>query len=238
MPKIRLTLLSFCAGALVATAITGMATPAAASCSDGPEEGVNWSDCRKRNLILRGTTLAEANLADTDLTSTDLRDANLDGANMTKANLLKAHLDGSTLVGTDLEKVVGYRSRFHDTDLTGADFEKAEMQRADFTGATLHNVNFDRSELGRVTFTGASLNNVNFDFAILARADFRDARLDGPINLTSAYLFLTRFEGQDLSSATGLVQSQLDLSCGDANTVLPEGLTQPASWPCSDEVVE
>ncbi|MEM9105231.1 MAG: pentapeptide repeat-containing protein [Pseudomonadota bacterium] len=238
MPKYRLPLLLSCAGALVVTAMTGLATPAAASCSDGPREGVDWSDCRKRNLILRGTTLTDANLADTDLTSTDLRDANLDGANMVKDNLLKAHLDGSTLIGTDLEKVVGYRSRFHDTDLTDSDFEKAEMQRADFTGATIHNVNFDRSELGRVTFTGASLNNVNFDFAILARADFRDARLDGPINLTSAYLFLTRFEGQDLSDATGLVQAQLDLSCGNSETVLPEGLTQPSSWPCSEEAVE
>lgn len=238
MPKIRLPLLSTCAGALVVTAMTGLATPALAGCSDGPEKGVDWSECRKRNLILRGTTLTDANLADTDLTSTDLRDANLDGAEMTKANLLKAHLDGSKLIGANLEKVVGYRSRFHDTDMTDANFEKAEMQRADFTGATLHNVNFDRSELGRVTFTGASLSDVNFDFAILARADFRDARLEGPINLTSAYLFLTRFEGVDLSVATGLVQSQINLSCGNGDTVLPDGLTHPASWPCSEEAVE
>ena len=238
MPIIRLPLLASCAGAIAVAAFAGLATPAIAGCSDGPREGVDWSECRKRNLILQGTTLTDANLATTDLTSTDLRDANLDGVDMTKANLLKAHLDGSSLKGADMEKVVGYRSRFNDTDLTDADFEKAEMQRADFSGATLHNVNFDRSELSRVIFTGASLNNVDFDFAILARADFRDARLAGPVNLTSAYLFLTRFEGVDLTNATGLVQEQINLSCGDADTVLPEGLSQPSSWPCSEEAVE
>lgn len=104
-------------GSPVSTAIAG--------CSDGPGADVNWSDCRKRNLILRGSTLTGADLSETDLTSTDLRESKLDGANLTKANLLKSSLDGSTMIGANLSRAVGYRTRFHDTNLTNADFEKA-----------------------------------------------------------------------------------------------------------------
>lgn len=236
----QISRLSLCASMVVSAmfaAMTGFVSPAVAGCSDGPAKEVDWADCRKRNLILRGTTLTGSDMHGTDLTSTDLRDTNLDGADLTKANLLNSHLSGSSLVGANLSRVVGFRSMFHDTDLTQVDFEKSEMQRAEFDGSILHDVNFDKAELGRATFAGATLSNVNFDFAILARTDFRDAKLDGPINLTSAYLYLTRFEGLDLSAASGLVQAQLDLSCGDDETVLPEGLTSPASWPCDDETV-
>lgn len=74
-----------------------------------------------------------------------------------------------------------------------------------------------------------------FQYANLARADFRDANLSGDINMAFAYLFLTRFEGQDLSTVTGIEQSQLDLSCGDSTTILPAGLSPSADWPCDDE---
>ena len=58
---------------------------------------------------------------------------------------------------------------------------------------------------------------------------------EGPLNFTDAFLFLTRFEGLDLSAATGLQQMQIDLACGDDKTKLPEGLKVPATWPCKFE---
>lgn len=233
----RLPLLASLVPTLAVVALTGFSAPALAGCSDGPRAGVDWADCRKRNLILRGTTLTDANLFGTDLTSTDLRNTMLDSANMIKANLLNAHLDGSSLKGANLERAVGFRTRFHNTDLTDVNFEKSELQRADFSGSTVHNVNFDKAELGRATFSGANLSDVNFNFAILARTDFRGAVLSGPINFTSAYMYLTRIEGQDLSGTSGLIQSQIDLTCGNSQTVLPEGLTHPGHWPCSDDAV-
>ena len=90
------------ATAVAATALIGYAIPALASCSDGPQKGVDWANCRKHNLIHRGTTLAGADLRGTDLASTDLRDTVLDSANLTKANLLRAVLDGSSPKGANL----------------------------------------------------------------------------------------------------------------------------------------
>jgi uncharacterized protein YjbI with pentapeptide repeats len=221
--------------ALVLTALTGISEPAAAACSNSPGVGVDWADCRKRNLILSGSTLTDADMSGADLASTDLRDSKLDGVNFTKATLLRTYMNASTLVGANFNKAVGYRTHFDGANLTGADLEKSEMQRADFSNATLRDVNFSKSELGRARFAGATIDNANFDFANLARAEFRGANISGDIQFTQAFLYRTRLEGQDLSGATGLVQSQIDISCGDENTVLPAGLVPPAGWPCQEE---
>ena len=53
------------------------------------------------------------------------------------------------------------------------------------------------------------------------------------VRLDGAFLLGSRFEGVDLSGTVGLEQAQLDLTCGDAATVLPAGLTTPARWPCA-----
>jgi hypothetical protein len=45
-------------------------------------------------------------------------------------------------------------------------------------------------------------------------------------------MFVTRVEGLDLSTATGLTQAQVDVACGDDKTKLPAKLTVPKSWPC------
>ena len=75
------------------------------------------------------------------------------------------------------------------------------------------------------------MTGMNFNYANISRADFRGTAL-GDATMEGTYLFLTRFEGADLSSTTGLTQEQLSLACGDQATVLPAGLTAPASWPC------
>lgn len=211
-------------------------TPAsAADCNADPKAGIDWSGCRKRNLIIGGTDLVGANLSETDFTSTDLRKSGLDGADLSKANLLRSMLDASKAAGANFEKAIGFRTSFVGTDLTSARFAKSEMQRADFTGAALANVDFEKSELGRAIFTGADINGTNFAYANVARADFRNARFDTPINFTGAYFFLTRIEGVDLSQAIGLQQWQIDMSCGDPSTKLPEGIKLPEGWPCEDE---
>lgn len=207
----------------------------AADCDASPGEGVDWSDCRKRNLILDGIDLGKANLRDTDFTSTDLRKSQLGGANLSKAALIRAMFDSSQAAGANFEKALGYRTSFVGTDLTNAIFVKSEMQRADFTDAVLRGADFSKSELGRVQFTGADLNDTLFSFSNLARADFRGAMFDTPIDFTNAYLYQTRLEGVDLSKATGLVQWQIDLACGNAETVLPSGLEKPADWSCEED---
>lgn len=65
----------------------------------------------------------------------------------------------------------------------------------------------------------------------MARAIFTDTRLN-KVDFAGAYTFLTRFEGVDLRNTQQLTQTQLDIACGDDETLLPEGLSRPLSWPC------
>jgi len=215
----------------------GTAGPAHANpvCTSRPAAGVDWAGCRKRNLILSRSSLADANLTNTDFTLTDLRNAVLDGANMQKAVLMRTFLNHARLMGANLEKVIGYRTIFEGANLSGSNLGKSELQRADFSNAVLRQVQFSKAELGRTRFNGATIEDTDFSFSNLARADFRGVKMSGRNDFTKAFFYRTRLEGEDLSNAVGLDQSQIDMSCGDAATVLPDGLSTPSSWPCTDE---
>ncbi|MCF6322337.1 MAG: pentapeptide repeat-containing protein, partial [Rhizobiaceae bacterium] len=62
-----------------------LVSQAVAACSDDPQQGVNWEGCRKRNLMLSGVDLRDANLQKTNFTSTDMRDSEFDNADFRKA---------------------------------------------------------------------------------------------------------------------------------------------------------
>jgi uncharacterized protein YjbI with pentapeptide repeats len=66
----------------------------------------------------------------------------------------------------------------------------------------------------------------------MAHADLRQAQLTDA-DLTEAVLYMARLEATDLSGTKGLTQHQLDEACGDAATVLPDGLAAPSGWPCA-----
>ena len=81
------------------------------------------------------------------------------------------------------------------------------------------------------------LSGVNFSYANLTRANLIGVDLDG-VTMTGAYLYLTSLRGANLSRASGLMQAQIDLACGTAETKLPAGLKAPKDWPCSDAEAE
>lgn len=145
---------------------------------------------------------------------------------------------GASLAGAHAEKanfarVEAHRASFVGISAEGASFENAELQRADFSRAILIGTNFKKAELGRSTFSGARLKGTRFSLANLARADLSGVIIEGPVAFDRSVLFLTRIEGIDLSTATGLQQAQIDLTCGDDRTKLPPGLSVPARWPCA-----
>ena len=221
---------------LLAMAIAAPALPAAgADCQSSPYPKVDWTECNKGMLVLSGSDLSGANLAGTDFSSTDLRDANLEGANLEKATLVRASLAGAKADKASFAKIEAYRTSFAGLSAQGASFAGAESQRADFTGANLTGADFQKAELGRANFGRATITGTSFPMANLSRAEMRGTTFEGPIDLTDAFLFLTRLEGLDLSKATGLQQQQIDLACGDAKTKLPAGLKAPATWPCKFE---
>jgi len=221
----------------IAVSITSMheqmIPSALAGCSDNAEPGVNWENCQKRSVIMSGVDLTDANMSRADMEVSDLRNAILNGTNFTKTILLRAALSGSTAKDTNFEGIIASRVDFRSTTVENANFQKSEISRADFSGSTLTDVNFSKAELPRVNFKESTLTNVMFQYTNLARADFSEINLNGDIDLTGAYLFLTNIAGLDLSSATSMQQWQIDMACGDADTKLPTGLTAPSSWPCS-----
>lgn len=218
--------------ALAGTAALAIDTASAADCRSDASRGVDWQGCAKKMLLLGSSNLEDANLYDADFSQTDLRYANLKNANLEKTRLVRTSIAGAKADGADFTKAEAYRSDFSGISAVGANFSAAEMQRTNFSKSILQDANFEKAELGRTNFSITILTNARFSVANLSRANFRGALLDGKPDFGRAFMFLTRIEGVNLSTATGLSQDQLDLACGDDSTVLPAGLTRPVSWPC------
>lgn len=219
----------------IVPALTLMVLPAgahAADCGGMPAPSVDWTDCDKSSLLLRGMDFTSANLSGADFTSTDLRDAALAGANLEKATLVRASLAGAKAAKANFARVEAYRTSFKGIKASGSSFASAELQRADFSDADLSAADFQKAELGRALFDKSVLTGSRFPYANLSRADLHAASYEGPLDFTGAFLFLTRIEGMDLSAATGLTQQQIDMACGDAGTKLPAGINAPSTWPC------
>lgn len=207
----------------------------AADCKTSPRQGIDWSACDRRNLMLSGANLAGANLDSTDFTLTDLRNANLTSASLEKATLVRVSLDGAVADKANFTNVEAYRANLRRLSARGALFLGSEFSRADFSNADLAGSSFEKAELGRASFEGADLADTTFTFANLARANLQKVRAGGSLDFTGTHMFLTRIEGLDLSGARGLVQEQIDNACGDTKTTLPVGLSSPGAWPCASE---
>ena len=208
-----------------------VAPTAEAGCKSSAGAGVDWSGCRKRNVILSDTDFSGANFNKTDLFGSDMRETNFANANLSRANMTRVNISESDLTKADLSKVDGGRMVLQDVDLTDSSLEKAELSRADFESSNLTNANLNKTELGRSNFTNANLTGAQITFTNLARANFTDANMSGT-DLQKSWTYLTVFEGVDLSGVVNLSQEQLELACGDSDTKLPAGLTAPAKWPC------
>jgi Pentapeptide repeats (8 copies) len=107
------------------------------------------------------------------------------------------------------------------------DLRFADLRRANLTGAYLKEANLSGARLEEATLAGAHLGGANLKRARLERANLSGA------NVFGANLFGAKLEGANFSLVDGLVQDQLYDTSGDADTVLPKGLTQPAHWPAA-----
>lgn len=235
MSQLKLTVFGVVLTAFLSSFVAPSHAADEPDCRAAAAPGINWENCDRKLLMLKASDLSGANLFDTNLTSTDLRDSNLVEANFEKATLFRASLAGSKAAGTRFDRVEAYRADFSEIDAVGASFGNAEMQRVRFHNAKLANTDFTKADLGRAQFDGADITGSRFALANLARADFRETTFDAALDFDRAFVFLARFEGVDLSDATGLTQSQLDIACGDDSTGLPAGLTRPSGWPCNFE---
>ena len=229
------TTVRWCAGVLLSACASTFVPHVvhAADCRAVAAPSIDWQDCNKSRLMLTSSTLDGANLVSADLSYTDLRDSSFIGANLEKVTLFRASLDGSKADKANFSRIEGYRTVFSGVSAREASFASAELERADFTNADLTGADFSKAELGRAIFKGAVITGAKFAMANLSRTDLNAAKFEGPLDFSGAFLFRTRLEGMDLGQATGLQQWQVDQTCGDGNTKLPQGLTVPAKWTCS-----
>jgi uncharacterized protein YjbI with pentapeptide repeats len=121
-------------------------------------------------------------------------------------------------------------------DLFQVDLSYQELGARNLTGARLRQADLSLSTFDKSKFAGANMSVVN-GFGIRAEhADFSDVNLEDAIlvggsfngaKFDNANLAKANFSGSDLSTATGLTQTQLSAACGDAETRLPKGLVLP-----------
>ena len=225
------TLLSVCLASFLAV----LWTPAVeAGCYDKRAPGMDWSGCKKTNKMLDDSDFTGSRFDNAILTLSSLDESKFKGASLVKADMTRATARDAYFEDADLTKSVGYRAVFDRATLKNSIMTKSEFFRASFRGADISDVDWSKSELGRVDFSAARLDNVSFHFTNLSRVVFADAQLED-VDFYGAYTYLTHFEGVDLSRVKKLSQLQINLSCGNLETRLPEGRWIPDTWPCVDE---
>ena len=109
-------------------------------------------DCFK--ILLRLSSLKDANLQGADLSFANLSDADLTGADLSFADLIRADLIRADLTGADLTSADLTRADLSFADLTHADLIRADLSFADLTSADLR-----RTDLFSASLTGANLEN-------------------------------------------------------------------------------
>lgn len=208
--------------------------PVHAGCGDYPAKAVDWTGCSKERLILKDSDLTAGIFEGAYLSGTSFNGAQLAEANLQRSELVRSSFTGANLTSANFEKSLASRANFSGATLREARLVKVEFLRVSFVGADLTDADLTSGDFYRNDFSGAKMPGANLHDAILPRAVFTGAAMEGA-NLTGAYLLRASFSGVDLSSVTGLQQTQLDQACGDATTVLPAGLTVPTHWPCPAE---
>jgi uncharacterized protein YjbI with pentapeptide repeats len=207
--------------------------PAHAGCFDDRDPGMDWSGCKKTNKLLNKSNFTGSRFDDAILALSKLDDSNFTNASLVKTDMTRASAQRSRFIGADMNKSVGYRAVFDNAILKKVNLSKSEYFRASFRNAEIEDSDWSKSELGRVDFTAARLRNVEFRFTNLSRVVFNETILKN-VNFEGAYTYLTHFENVDLRDVRNLSQLQLDLSCGSPDTILPDGLRMPDTWPCEE----
>jgi len=192
--------------------------------------------CDLSNKRLNGMKLENANFA-----KSLFNNSNLSGGVFLRADLTQAHFRKALLYGFEGNAVKMTDAVLEDATLTEASVTYSVLQRSNLRRANLTRANFshndfraaDLSDSQAVSFNatgsnfeGAKLDDSNLQDANLSGASFKQASF-GKAILLGSQMQGANLSGADLSSAQGLTQGQLDLTCGDANTLLPDGLFLP-----------
>lgn len=159
--------------------------------------------------LRRPFNFSRANLSGQWLQRRDFHNANFSGANLSHAKL-----GNDNLSNTDLSNVNLSYANLSAAKLFGANLYAANLSYAGMVGAHLNNAKMFDVNLTHAFAFGADLSNAYMKYANLGRSTLGNGNLS-KVNLS----------GANLSGANGLIQKQLNKSCGNSSTTLPRGLT-------------
>jgi uncharacterized protein YjbI with pentapeptide repeats len=129
----------------------------------------------------------------------EFKNANFIGANLNQADLGSANFEKAKLSWSSLKGSM----------LVNAVMKEAEMIETDLTEAVLESANLENANLSGAVFKGALLNRARF-----SEADLTGAMFEGAVLI-----------GTDLGRARNLTQEQLNMACGDKDTIVAAGLS-------------
>jgi uncharacterized protein YjbI with pentapeptide repeats len=181
-----------------------------------------------RPALLNGRNLRGVNAAGAFLVKAELRDADLRKARF-YSDEIKTNMEGAILINANLQGADLRNCRLRNAHLNGnanlsyADVACANLKHAILRGIKAEKVILINTDLRRVDAEGAIFHYAYFDGADLEgvrklrNADFKGASLKG-----------TNIKAANLSDVKNLTQQQLNGSCCDEKTVLPDelGLTK------------
>jgi uncharacterized protein YjbI with pentapeptide repeats len=168
-----------------------------------------------------------------DLRNTNLQGASLKGARLQGAFLSRAQLQGAHLIDAQLQDALLENAQLQDALLINAQLQGAHLRGAQLRGASPTDAQLQGADL-----RGAQLQDALLASSQLQGADLRGAQLQGA-DLTDAQLQGADLRGAQLQlyllpyTVKNITQDQINETCIDENTTLPEGLTRPPPCPAN-----
>ncbi|MCW9033046.1 MAG: pentapeptide repeat-containing protein [Rhodospirillales bacterium] len=142
-----------------------------------------------------------------------------------RAALKSIDMRGRELTTVDLTGVQVIGGLFTGMDLSGITLRKSNLSGSNFTGANLVKANLAVCRLKMVKLKKANLSMSDMRGADLSKADLTGANLSNS-NLSAAHLEGTILKGANLSTAKGLILTQIKRAIYDKTTKLPKYLLQ------------
>ena len=133
----------------------------------------------KKNVILFGANLTNAELKGVNIEGANLDGAYLTGANLEGSNLERAGLNCVNFEGANLERASMKGAFLYRADLEGANLKDTNLRYTNFKGANLKDANLRVANLYYADLEGANLEGANLGGANLKRAYFIDTNLRG-----------------------------------------------------------
>jgi uncharacterized protein YjbI with pentapeptide repeats len=155
----------------------------------------------------------------------NLQQYNLQGARLIRANFERVNLQDADLQRADLRQANFQQANLQQANLQAANLRQANLQQANLRQANLQQANLQQANLQVADLYGVQLQGADLTGAQLQGARLNQAQLQD-INLQQANL-----QDADLSSVRGLTQRQVNMTCVNENTQLPQGLISPAPCP-------